>query len=502
MDDLLVQQAPSQFTEPHASAVFLGIVGLLTAASVLISRIADRAGVPVVLLFLVLGLVGGSEGLGAIAFDNYAVAVRLGTLALVLILFDGGLNTTISSVRQVLLPSMTLATFGVVMTAGLLAVLGRMLGLAWTEALLVGAVVSSTDAAAVFAVLRGGGVHLRQRVGRTLEVESCVNDPMAVILTATLVEMFTGTGEFGWQTVVNVPVQLAVGAGVGLVAGYSARWLLGRIRVSTSGLYPPLTVAIALLSFCLATISHGSGFLSVYTTGLVLGNGPMPYRSGMVRVHDALAWLSQIGMFLMFGLLAFPSRLLDVWAVGLGMGLLLAVVARPLAVWACMWPFGYTRNESLYIAWIGLRGAVPIVLATFPLLGGVEGSSRVFDIVFFIVVISSLIPGSTIRPVTRLLGMDAPRKPSPPTLLEINSIARLNGELTSFHIDPSLVVCGARLSELALPRGASVVLIVRGTEPEPARGDTVLRPGDHVYVFFKPEDRPLIELLFGVPQMD
>lgn len=498
----LAQTTFTGFNEPHESGVMLGIVGLLVAASVLISRMADRVGVPVVLLFLMLGILGGSEGFGGIAFDNYAVAVRLGTLALVLILFDGGMNTEVASVRQVLLPSMTLATVGVVLTAGLLAVLGRLLGLGWTEAMLVGAVVSSTDAAAVFAVLRGGGVHLKPRVGRTLEVESCVNDPMAVILTTTLVQIFTGAGELSWRTVVNVPVQLAVGAGIGLVIGYFARWLLARTRVSTAGLYPPMTVALALLSFGLATVSWGSGFLAVYVTGLVLGNGTLPYRSGLVRVHDALAWLSQIGMFLMFGLLAYPSRLLDVAWIGLGMGLLLAFIARPIAVWACMWPFGYTRNENLYISWIGLRGAVPIVLATFPLLGGADSSARVFDIVFFIVVVSSLMPGATIRPVSRWLGMDAPQKPSPPAVLEINSFDRLGGRLTSFHVDPSLAVSGAKLSEIDFPAGASVVLIVRGTELVAAKGNTTLEPGDHVYVFFRPEDRAFIELLFGVPELE
>lgn len=486
--------------EPFSTAVFLAVVGALIVGSVVFSKTMDRLGVPVVLLFLVLGMIGGSEGIGRIAFNDYGAAVRLGTIALVLILFEGGLNTSIESVRQVLWPASMLATLGVIATAALLGVCGWLLGLGWREALLLGAVVSSTDAAAVFAVLRGGQLNLRPKVGRTLEVESCINDPMAVILTTLLIEIYSDQGSSIWQAVLMVPVQLAVGLGVGLGCGFLARWVLRRIRLGNAALYPALSVAVVFFSFGVATVAWGSGFLAVYVAGLILGNGPMPYRNGLIRVHTALAWLSQIGMFLMFGLLVFPSELLPIAGTGLGLGLLLAFVARPLAVLLLLAPFRYSLREMVYVAWIGLRGAVPIILGTFPVLAGVDGADRVFNLVFFIVVVSSLIPGATIRPVTRWLGLGLPQQPTPTAALEMNSIDPLVGELVSFYIRPSLAVCGAKLAEIEVPANAAVVLVVRNGQLLAARGSTRLDPGDHAYVFFRPEDRAYMELLFGGPE--
>lgn len=486
--------------EPYATAVFLMVIGVLAGISVLFSKAADRLGVPIVLLFLVLGMLGGSEGIGGIEFGSYGVAVRLGTMALVLILFDGGLNTSVASIRQVLYPASVLATVGVAATAGLVALFARLLGLTWAEALLLGAVVSSTDAAAVFAVLRGGGLQLQPRLGRTIEVESCINDPMAVILTTSIIQWLTANQPIGWRLLIDIPVQLLVGAGVGLVIGYVGVILLRRARLGTVGLYPALTLSLAFASFGIGTVAYGSGFLAVYVTAVVLGNKSLPYRSGLIRIHDAIAWMSQIGMFLMLGLLVYPSRLLPVAGVGLAVGLFLAFVARPLAVVPFLLPFRYPLKEAMYVGWIGLRGAVPIILATFPVLAGVAGATRVFDLVFFIVVISSLIPGSTIRQVTRRLHFDAAQKPAPPAVLEINASTRLHGELTSYYIDPSLAVSGAKLSDIEFPPGSAVVLIVRGEELIAARGDTTLEPGDHAYVFFKPEDRGFIELLFGQPE--
>ena len=489
-------------TEPTGTAILLAVLGALVAVSVLFSRTVDRLGVPIVLLFLVLGMLGGSEGIGGIEFDSYQIAVRVGTAALVLILFDGGLNTSIGAVRQVLYPATVLATVGVALTAALVAVAAWLFGLPWSAALLLGAVVSSTDAAAVFAVLRGGRLQLEPRLGRTLEVESCINDPMAVILTTALIQIMQGgSGSFGWHTLLwSVPLQLAVGAVVGLIFGYLARLLLRRVRLTTAGLYPALTLAMAFLSFGVATLAYGSGFLAVFVTAVVLGNAELPFRSGLTRIHDALAWLSQIAMFLMLGLLVFPSRLLSVAAVGVGVGLAVAFVARPLAVLLCLLPFRYPPKHVAYMSWVGLRGAVPIILATFPVLAGVPGAERMFDLVFFIVVVSSFLPGATIRLVTRRLGLIVPEKPAPPAVMEINASHPLNGEITSFYIEPSLAVSGVALSEIDFPPGASVVLIVRGKELVPAKGNTTLTPGDHAYVFYRREDRAFVELLFGAPE--
>lgn len=484
--------------EPAATALLLIVLGLLVGVSVLLSRQIDRLGIPIVLLFLLLGIAGGSEGIGGIAFDDYRLAVRVGTVYLVLILFEGGLNTSLRVVRRVLLPAGVLATAGVAVTAALVALFGRLLGLSWTEAMLLGAVVSSTDAAAVMAVLRGGRLHLQRRVHDTLEVESCINDPMAVILTVTLIAAAQSPDAVGWSLVFEVPLQLAIGGAVGTLLGYLARAMIARAAPATVGLYPALTVALAFVSYGAATLLGGSGFLGVYAAALVLGNSPLPYRSGLIRVHDALAWLSQIGLFLMLGLLVYPSRLWPVAGRGLAVALFLAAVARPMAVALCLAPFRYPAREVACIAWIGLRGAVPIILGAFPLLGGVEGAERVFNLVFFVVVVSTLLPGATIRHVARRLRLAVPERPKPSAVLEINSAHPLSSEIASFFIEPTAAVCGASLSQIALPADAVVVLIVRGGDLVAARGPTVLLPGDHVYVFFRPADRPLIELLFGL----
>lgn len=492
------QAGQSGVFEPFATAVLLTGLGVLIAVSVLFARAIERIGVPVVLLFLVIGMLGGSEALGGIEFEDYALAVRLGTIALVFILFDGGLNTRFGTIRHVLAPAGLLATVGVLLTAGLVTLFARLLGLGWAEASLLGAVVSSTDAAAVFAVLRGGSLHLRPRVERTIEVESCVNDPMAVILTVTVIDLISNGGKVGPMTLVLVPMQLLIGGLVGVGVGMLGRWIFRQLGVGTVGLIPALALALAFLSFGGATLAWGSGFLSVYVTGVTLAEfKKLPYRSGLTRVLDAYAWMAQIGMFLMLGLLVFPSQLWPVATIGLGIALFLGLVARPLAVAACLLPFKFEPREVLYIGWAGLRGAVPIILATFPMLAAVHGADRLFNLVFFVVVTSSIIPGAALRPTTRWMGMLLPRRPAPPAVLEINAPTHLEGELTPFYIDPSLAVAGAKLSELSFPAGSAVLLLVRGEQLLVARGDTRLEPGDHAYVFCRPEDQPLIELLFG-----
>jgi cell volume regulation protein A len=338
-------------------------------------------------------------------------------------------------------------------------------------------------------------------VGVTLELESGLNDPVAVILTTTLTANLLDPGAMqSWRVGLEVVGQLAVGAVLGVAVGWGGRSLLGRLRLPTGGLYPALTLALALLAYGLATLLHGSGFLAVYLAGLVLGNGPLPYRGGLLRVHDALAWLSQIGMFLVLGLLVFPSRLLGVAPIGLGMALILAVLVRPVVAGLCLLPFQYSRRETLYIGWVGLRGAVPIVLATYPVLAGAPGAERIFHLVFFIVVVNAMVPGATVAWVTRKLGLQSPQPPAPQAVLAIESHQPLQGELMSFYIDEALVVAGLPLEELDFTEGASVALIVRGDRLIPPKGSTVLQPGDHVYVIAQPEDRPIIQLMFGRPE--
>lgn len=487
--------------EPNATALLLAAFGTLLLIAVLFSRATERISVPVALLFLLVGILAGSEGIGGIPFDDYAVAYRLGSMALVMILFDGGLNTPMAAVRRVAKPAGVLATIGVVLTAGVVTLIAHLLGRSWPEALLLGAVVSSTDAAAVFAVLRGSGLHLRRRVGALLEVESGANDPMAVILTMALTANFLEPGGFTPLAIAfGVVQQLALGLAFGVGVGFGGRWLIANARLPAGGLYAALMLGMAFVAFGAPSLVGGSGFLAVYVAGVILGNGPLPFRAGLLRVNDALAWFSQITMFLVLGLLVVPSRLPEVAGIGIVLALAAVFIARPIAVLLCMLPFRYPRRELTYISYVGLRGAVPIILATYPILAGVPGAERLFDVVFFIVIVNAIVPGSTVPWVTRKLGMGRFEPPAPPAVLEIESRFPLHGELMSFYIDEHLPVAGAALRDVPMPEGSTVALLVRGRTLVPPRGSTVLTPGDHVYMITEPGDRAELRLLFGKPE--
>lgn len=488
--------------EPNATALLLATAGVLLAISVIFSRASARFSMPVVLIFLLIGMAAGAPELGGISFTNVPFAFRLGTAALVLILFDGGLNTPLDAVRRVWKPAGVLASAGVIGTCLVLAFLAHLIGFSWPEALLLAAIVSSTDAAMVFSVLRGSGLHLKKRVGATLEVESGINDPMAFMLTLAFTQNLLATGSLDpWLAPLDILLQIAVGLLCGVLIGLGGRRILAQLRVA-SGLYVAFTVALAFLAFGIPTLVHGSGFLAVYTAGVVLGNGALPLRTGLFRVHDAIAWLSQITMFLILGLLVDTHGLFDVGWAGLGLGLALALIARPIVVVLCLLPFRYPPKEVAYISWVGLRGAVPIVLSTFPLLAGAPGSERIFLVVFFIVVVSTILPGSTVAWTTRWLGLETKEPPTPPAVLNIESRQELTGELLSFYVDDELAVTGARLADLSLPDGTAVTLLIRGLDLIPPRGSTVIMPGDHVYIVCRPEDRGFVQLLFGHPEED
>jgi cell volume regulation protein A len=368
-------------------------------------------------------------------------------------------------------------------------------------AFLLGAVVSSTDAAAVFSVLRGSRLELRERVGATLELESGLNDPMAVILTLALTgSLAQGGSTTGAHLLVEVVVQLVLGTAFGLAVGFAGRYLLRWSRLPAGGLYPVFTLAIALVAFGLPTLFHGSGFLAVYLAGLVLGNGELPYQAGLRRFHDAAAWLGQVTMFLVLGLLSFPSRVLGVAWTGVALALLASFLARPLVVLLCLAPFRFRWRDVLFVGWVGLRGAVPIVLAMFPVLAGVPGAETVFDVVFCVVVVGAFLPGTTVAWAARRLGIAAESPPVPGALLEISSLQPLSEQVVSFYVEPALPVCGASLADVPFPPRASAMLVVRGSELVAPRGNVVLEPGDHVYVICRPEDRPFIDLLFGRPE--
>jgi cell volume regulation protein A len=487
--------------EPLATAVILTAFGLLLAASVGLSRVSARLGLPVALLFLLLGVLAGSEGIGHIAFEDYGFAFRVGTTALVLILFDGGLNTSYSSAREVMGPSVVLATLGVIATAGLVAVAAHAFGLSWSMAMLLGAIVSSTDAAAVFSVLRASGTRLRRRVGLTLEVESGLNDPMAVMLTmAVTTAIVAGERLSAPGVAFDVVRELLIGAAAGYVIARAGRMLILRVHLPAAGLYPAFTLALACLSFGLTTLLHGSGFLAVYVTGMTLGSGALPHAVGIRRVHDALGWLSQVLMFLLLGLLVFPARLWQVAAVGLTLALFLALVARPLVVMACLAPFRYRWRDSAYVGWVGLRGAVPIVLATIPVMADVPGARVLFDIVFFIVFVGAIVPGATVPWMARLLRVESAAPPPPATVIEVDARAPRGDELRAYFVSEQLAVAGATLAEIPFPDGVAVSMLERAGALIAPSGATRIEPGDYVYVIAPVEHRPHVELLFGRPE--
>ncbi len=494
--DVTHAMEPTFPTEPTPTAIALAVGGVLVAIAVLLSRTMGRRGIPVVLFFMVVGMLAGSEGIGGLHFESYTLAFRVGTVALVFILFDGGLHTSFGAVRKVLLPASVLATLGVALTAGLVAVAGRLVGLELMEALLLGAVVSSTDAAAVFSVLRSSGVHLRRRVAGTLELESGLNDPMAVILTFGMTQAIVSHETPTVGLLADVLLQLGIGAAFGLAFGFLGRWTL-RLTLLSGSFYPVLTLALACLAFAVPTLFSGSGFLAVYVAGIVLGNGPLPYRTGILRAHDFVAWSSQVLMFLMLGLLAYPSRLAAVIGPGLIVSAILAFVARPVSVLLCVWPFRYQPKEVVYMSWVGLRGAVPIILGMFPMIAGIEGAPRIFNIVFFVVVVSALVQGWSVPSVTRLLGLKAEGSPAPPTVLEIDSVFPLADEVMSFYVGERSGVRGKRMQDLTFPEGAAAMLVVRGRDLIAPRGRTELEVGDHVYVFSRPQDRDRMHQLFG-----
>jgi cell volume regulation protein A len=399
--------------------------------------------------------------------------------------------------RRAALPAGLLATLAVVATAGIVALVGLALGLSPAMALLVGAVVSSTDAAATFAVLRSSGMRLRESTAATLEVESGLNDPMAILLTMIATELALGREIGAGQVTLLFVQQFGVGGLVGVGSGFAGRALLRSVRLPAAGLYPVLTLAIAFLSFGSATVLGGSGFVAVYATGLVLAAGSLPYGAGVRRVHDALAWLAQIMMFTLLGLLVFPSRLLPAIGVGLALALALAFVARPLAVSALLALLRVPRNENLFISWVGLRGAVPIILGAFPAVSGVEGGDELFHLVFFVVLASSFVPGATVPWVARRLGLAHAGPPAPAASVELVSLRELPGDFVWYHVAPVSAVAESDVSDLPLPEGCLVTLIVRGRDVVVPRGSTRFLPGDQVCVFVLPEERGLLDLLFG-----
>jgi cell volume regulation protein A len=478
------------------------ITGLLLLLGIASSKLSARLGVPVLVLFLALGMLAGSEGVGGIAFEDYRLAHAVGTIALALILFDGGLGTSLTAVRSAWKPAAMLATVGVLITAVITGVAAMfILQISWLEGLLLGSIVGSTDAAAVFGVLRSGGVGLPKRLASVLELESASNDPMAIFMTVGCIELLLGNMAFGPGLIALFASQMLIGVLCGVIGGYAAGLVVNRIELGATGLYPVLITSFCLITFGLAAQLGGSGFLAVYLAGVIIGNRPLVFQRGIRLFHDATAWLSQILMFVVLGLLCFPSQLIDVAGKALLISAVLVFVARPLAVVIAARAFGFNWNELTFMSWVGLKGAVPITLATFPLmLGTAENplqATLIFDVVFFIVVVSATVQGTTLAPVARWLRLERPRPPEPPVTLEINSLRHVNGEIVDYDISETSRAVGRKVKDLALPEGAVIALISRGDQIVPPQGNTIIHSGDHVILVLRPEVQPLVSRVFG-----
>ncbi len=481
---------------PSVNAV-LFLTGLLLLIGIVSSKLSARIGMPVLVLFLGVGMLAGSEGVGGVAFEDYALANALGSAALAVILFDGGLRTSAGALRNAWRPALSLATVGVLATAGVTGLAAAwVLGLPILHGLLLGAIVGSTDAAAVFSVLRSSGLALPERLGATVEVESGSNDPMAIFLTLGLVGVLAGTGTDAGSLALLFALQFGVGAAVGAGVGKAAAWAVGRVNLDAPGLYPVLVTAFGLLAFGLAAVLGGSGFLAVYLAGIVLGNSDLVFRRGIFMFHDAVAWLAQIALFVLLGLLSFPSRLLAVAGPALVVAAVLILVARPLGVALSLAPFRFAPREAAFVSWVGLKGAVPITLATFPLLAGVEGAAVLFDVVFFVVLVSAVSQGWSLPLAARWLGVGRPADPAPPVTVELHALRHVDGDVVDYTVAPSARVAGQLLRDLAFPDGVAVTLVVRDGAIVVPRGGTALRPGDHAFVAVRARLKPLVDRLF------
>ncbi|MDK3256016.1 potassium/proton antiporter [Blastococcus capsensis] len=438
-------------------ALAVGALVVLLAAVAL--RVADRLGLPSLLLYLAIGVVLGESGVG-VEFEDYSLAQTLGVAALLVILAEGGLTTRWADVRRAVGPGLTLATVGVVVSIGVTAaVTVWLLGWSWGFALLVAAVISSTDAAAVFATLRR--LPLPRRVAASLESESGLNDAPVILLVVVLSDVLTGgvTGPW-WLVPVEVVTQLAGGAALGVAVGFGGAELLRRVALPLSGFYPLATLALCVLAFAGASLAHTSGFVAVYLCGLVLGNATLPHRSASIGFAEGMASLAQIGLFVMLGLLVSPSRLPEAVGPALLVGGALLLLARPLAVVASLGWFRFPLRQQVFMSWAGLRGAVPIVVATFPLTAQVPGATVVFDTVFVLVVVFTLVQGWSLPWVARRLGIAAPVAPRE-IQVEAAPLEELDAELMQMTVPAGSRLHGVYLPELRLPEDAAVVLIVR-----------------------------------------
>jgi cell volume regulation protein A len=476
----------------------LFISGTLIIIAVLLSKASSRLGIPALLFFLGLGMLSGSEGLGGIYFDDPWIAQFLGSIALAYILFSGGLDTKWSDVKKVVRPAITLSTLGVLLTAVLLGYFVHLtLKLPLLESLLLGAIVSSTDAAAVFSILRNREVRLQGKIEPLLEFESGSNDPMAVLLTIGLTGLITNGDQSAVELIPYFLVQMSLGIAIGLLSGRFFAWLINRMNLKIEGLYTVFTIAIVLLIFGLTNSLNGNGFLAVYLAGLAMGNKNFIHKRTLRKFHDGLAWLMQILMFLALGLLVFPSEVVPVTGIGLLISVFLILVARPISVMISLIKTDFTIREKAMISWVGLRGAVPIILATFPLLAGVKNADLIFNIVFFVVITSSLIQGTSLTVMSKWLQVQSPLPAKYARTLPQDIELTSDGALNIFEVKCGAGACGQKIMDLDIPEEVLVVLVERDQAYIIPRGDMTIQEGDRLHVLLYPDMYSRVEKIFS-----